>query len=57
MKETEITHNEQVIVCAITYLKTDAGHADLALATDPYSKKIRDMPLRIICAWIWPKMP
>jgi len=40
LKETEITHAEQVIVCDITYLKTDAGHAYLALATDPYSKKI-----------------
>jgi len=32
LKETEITHAEQVIVCDITYLKTDAGHAYLALA-------------------------
>jgi transposase InsO family protein len=40
LKETEITHAEQVVVCDITYLKTDAGHAYLALATDPYSKKI-----------------
>jgi transposase InsO family protein len=40
LKETEITHSEQFIVSDITYLKTDAGHAYLALATDPYSKKI-----------------
>ena len=35
LKETEITHSEQVIVSDITYLKTDEGHAYLALATDP----------------------
>ena len=40
LKKTEITHSEQVVVCDITYLKTDEGHAYLALATDPYSKKI-----------------
>jgi transposase InsO family protein len=40
LKETEITHSEQVIVSDITYLKTDDGHAYLALATDHYSKKI-----------------
>ena len=40
LKDTEITHSEQAIVSDITYLKTDAGHAYLALATDPYSKKI-----------------
>jgi len=40
LKETEITHSEQFIVSDITYLKTDDGHAYLALATDPYSKKI-----------------
>jgi len=40
LKETEITHSEQAIVSDITYLKTDTGHAYLALATDPYSKKI-----------------
>jgi transposase InsO family protein len=39
-KETEITHSEQAIVSDITYMKTDVGHAYLALATDPYSKKI-----------------
>jgi transposase InsO family protein len=40
LKKTELTHSEQVIVSDITYLKTDEGHAYLALATDPYSKKI-----------------
>lgn len=40
LKDTEIKHSEQVIVCDITYIKTDQGHAYLALATDPYSKKI-----------------
>ena len=40
LKNTEITHSEQALVSDITYLKTDAGHAYLALATDPYSKKI-----------------
>jgi transposase InsO family protein len=40
LKSTSLTHSEQAIVCDITYLKTDAGHAYLATATDPYSKKI-----------------
>jgi len=40
LKNTELTHSEQAIVCDITYLQTDAGHAYLATATDPYSKKI-----------------
>jgi len=40
LKETELTHSEQALVSDITYLKTDEGHACLALATDPYSKKI-----------------
>ncbi|WP_309280493.1 IS3 family transposase [Fluviicola sp.] len=40
LKETELTHSEQVVVSDITYLKTDEEHAYLALATDPYSKKI-----------------
>jgi transposase InsO family protein len=40
LKETKLTHSEQAIVCDITYLKTDEGHAYLAAATDPYSKKI-----------------
>jgi putative transposase len=36
----KITHSEQVFVCDITYIKTDAGHAYLALVTDAYSRKI-----------------
>ena len=40
LKETEITHSEQAVVCDITYLKADRIHAYLALVTDPYSKKI-----------------
>ena len=40
LQETALTHSEQAIVSDITYLKTDSGHAYLALATDPYSKKI-----------------
>lgn len=40
LKDTEIKHSEQALVCDITYIKTDQGHAYLALATDPYSKKI-----------------
>lgn len=35
-----ITHSEQVFVCDITYIKTDTGHAYLALVTDAYSRKI-----------------
>ena len=35
-----ITHAEQVFVCDITYIKTDDGHAYLALVTDAYSRKI-----------------
>jgi transposase InsO family protein len=40
LKDTEITHAEQAVVCDITYLKADNVHAYLALVTDPYSKKI-----------------
>lgn len=40
LKDTEIKHSEQALVCDITYIKTDQRHAYLALATDPYSKKI-----------------
>lgn len=36
----EITHSEQVFVSDITYIKTDEGHAYLALVTDAYSRKI-----------------
>lgn len=40
LKETELKHAEQAVVCDITYIKTDEGHAYLSLVTDPYSKKI-----------------
>lgn len=40
IKEMEITHSEQVFVSDITYIKTDNGHAYLALVTDAYSKKL-----------------
>lgn len=40
IKELEITHSEQVFVSDITYIKTDSGHAYLALVTDAYSKKL-----------------
>ncbi len=40
IKELEIHHSEQVFVSDITYIKTDQGHAYLALVTDAYSKKI-----------------
>ena len=40
IKDLEITHAEQVLVCDITYIKIDRGHAYLALVTDAYSKKL-----------------
>jgi transposase InsO family protein len=40
IKGNKITHSEQAVVSDITYLRTDTGHAYLALTTDPYSKKI-----------------
>ena len=40
LKDLDIEHSEQVFVCDITYIKTDAGHAYLALVTDAYSRKI-----------------
>jgi transposase InsO family protein len=40
IKDLEIKHAEQVFVSDITYIKTDNGHAYLALVTDAYSKKI-----------------
>ena len=40
IKELETNHSEQVFVSDITYIKTDEGHAYLALITDAYSKKI-----------------
>jgi transposase InsO family protein len=41
-----ITHSEQVFVSDITYIKTDAGHAYLALVTDAYSRKIMGWSLQ-----------
>tara|TARA_R110002049_G_scaffold130932_1_gene289478 strand:- start:178 stop:936 length:759 start_codon:yes stop_codon:yes gene_type:complete len=40
IKDLGITHSEQVFVSDITYIKTDGGHAYLALVTDAYSKKL-----------------
>ena len=40
IKDLQITHAEQAFVTDITYIKTDQGHAYLALVTDAYSKKI-----------------
>jgi putative transposase len=40
LKDKEITHSEQAFVADITYIKTDQGHAYLAIVTDVYSKKI-----------------
>jgi len=42
----EITHSEQVFVSDITYIKTDKGHAYLALVTDAYSRKIMGWSLQ-----------
>lgn len=40
LKDLSIEHSEQAFVADITYIKTDVGHAYLALVTDAYSKKI-----------------
>jgi len=40
LKDIEITHAEQAVVCDITYLRADDVHAYLALVSDPYSKRI-----------------
>lgn len=40
LKDNVLKHAEQALVTDITYIKTDRGHAYLALATDPFSKKI-----------------
>ncbi len=40
LKDIDITHAEQAFVSDITYVKTDEGHAYLALVTDAYSRKI-----------------
>jgi len=41
-----INHSEQVFVSDITYIKTDPGHAYLALVTDAYSRKIMGWSLQ-----------
>jgi len=46
IKETQITHAEQVFVTDITYIKIDKTHAYLALVTDAYSKKIMGWSLQ-----------
>jgi putative transposase len=46
LTELKITHSEQVFVSDITYIKTDAGHAYLALVTDAYSRKIMGWSLQ-----------
>lgn len=40
LKNREIIHSEQAFATDITYIKTDQGHAYLALVTDLYSKQI-----------------
>ena len=46
LTDLNITHSEQVFVSDITYIKTDAGHAYLALVTDAYSRKIMGWSLQ-----------
>ena len=46
LTELKITHSEQVFVSDITYIKTDQGHAYLALVTDAYSRKIMGWSLQ-----------
>jgi putative transposase len=46
LTDTKITHSEQVFVSDITYIKTDQGHAYLALVTDAYSRKIMGWSLQ-----------
>ena len=46
LTDNKITHSEQVFVSDITYIKTDAGHAYLALVTDAYSRKIMGWSLQ-----------
>ena len=46
LTELNITHSEQVFVSDITYIKTDQGHAYLALVTDAYSRKIMGWSLQ-----------
>lgn len=46
LTELKIKHSEQVFVSDITYIKTDQGHAYLALVTDAYSRKIMGWSLQ-----------
>jgi transposase InsO family protein len=46
LTELNIKHSEQVFVSDITYVKTDQGHAYLALVTDAYSRKIMGWSLQ-----------
>jgi putative transposase len=46
IKGLEIKHSEQVWVSDITYIRTQSGHAYLALVTDAYSKKIMGASLK-----------
>jgi transposase InsO family protein len=46
LTDFNITHSEQVFVSDITYIKTDPGHAYLALVTDAYSRKIMGWSLQ-----------
>ena len=46
LTDIKITHSEQVFVSDITYIKTDSGHAYLALVTDAYSRKIMGWSLQ-----------
>jgi putative transposase len=46
LTDLKITHSEQVFVSDITYIKTDLGHAYLALVTDAYSRKIMGWSLQ-----------
>ena len=46
LTDLKITHSEQVFVSDITYIKTDAGHAYLAIVTDAYSRKIMGWSLQ-----------
>ena len=46
LTDINIAHSEQVFVSDITYIKTDSGHAYLALVTDAYSRKIMGWSLQ-----------
>jgi len=48
LKDSKIIHAEQAFVTDITYLKTDQGHAYLALVTDVFSKQLMGWSLDVI---------